>query len=208
MSCRCAKDVVEAFSVAPLARYNTRRHSLLNGVPVSRLQPRSWQDWRLDAALVTVEDTAFDHKTSNSASVRSRVKDFLTRRRQQRARDFELVEVDDVDILRYLLGKERGSYTALMFHAKFCTACKASLPLFQKLARKFGKRNAPVKFLSVAVTKENSQMLEDAFGIKKYPMAQIYHPDHGLVDERPILKKAFKHFEEKLRSIAVAKTDV
>lgn len=154
-------------------------------------------------------------------SVRSRVKEFILsqRRKLKNRTQPAVVEVEDMDIFRYLLGQERNSYTAVMFHAPFCKACKASLPLFERVAQRYknhqNKRisESPlhqgaeeeqvpqrIKFLSVTITKANAQFLQDVFGVTKFPLAQIYHPQDGLVDERPILRKLFPRFEQQIQS--------
>mmetsp|Transcript_7547 Transcript_7547/g.11936 ORF Transcript_7547/g.11936 Transcript_7547/m.11936 type:complete len:235 (+) Transcript_7547:104-808(+) len=150
------------------------------------------------AALVTS-----DPGTMKSPSIRARVRDFFLSQRRKTHKP-AVVEVEDVDVLKYMLGREQDdSYIALMFHAPFCKACQASLPMFERLARKYnrGRRKAPVKFLSVSVTQNNSDMLQEAFGVTKFPLARIYHPAEGLIDERPVLKKLFKDFEQRLQSV-------
>jgi thiol-disulfide isomerase/thioredoxin len=124
-----------------------------------------------------------------------------------------------MDVFRYLLGQERNAFTVVMFHAPFCKACKASLPMFERLASRYNQhqnnrinhepqpigededqRPQRIKFLSVTVTKANSQFLQDAFGVTKFPLAQIYHSQRGLVDERPLLRKLFPGFEKQVQA--------
>lgn len=61
-----------------------------------------------------------------------------------------------------------------------------------------------MRFLSVPVTQENAEQLQDRFGVTKFPLAHIYDPTEGLVDERPILRKLFSGFEERLASVVVS----
>merc|ERR1712166_1495287 len=132
-------------------------------------------------------------------------------------------EVKDIDSIRNLLGqgREEDTYTAVIFHAPFCKACKASLPLFEELAKQYSnnsnsnignqKKNEEeqkqiipnVKFLSVPVTQDNSKQLQEDFSVTRFPLAHIYDPQRGLIDERPLLKKMFSKFEERLESVVV-----
>merc|ERR1712071_312842 len=134
-------------------------------------------------------------------------------------------EVKDVDSIYSALGEgqKEAVYTAVIFHAPYCRACKASMPLFEELARQYNKRNKKytrqqkkqqpswlprkqpvVKFLSVPVTQHNSKDLQNEFAVTRFPLAHIYDPVDGLVDERPILRKLFSSFEERLESVVVA----
>jgi thiol-disulfide isomerase/thioredoxin len=211
---------VEAFTPSPITTSHVHQNQVVlqkdigTGIVDSRVVSQPQQHvQQLNAAFVT------DAETASSPSLRSRVKDFILSYREKRKP--VVMEVDDVDILRYMLVRKtttKDEYTALIFHAPFCKACQASMPLFQRLARKYTRRQekerqrklkgkyaedhgAPVRFLSVAVTQSNSKLLEETFGITKYPMARIYHPQKGLIDERPALKKLFRNFEETLQSI-------
>jgi thiol-disulfide isomerase/thioredoxin len=188
------------------------------GIPYSSLSPAVAQ---MAGVVLDAESIMSRTSSGGGPSIRSRVKDFiLTQRRKLKNRmQPAVVEIEDIDVFRYLLNHERNSYTAVMFHAPFCKACKASLPLYQRLARQYKRHKTTrtkeasiqqrdlqlrypqgIKFLSVAVTKDNSQFLEDVFGVTKFPLAQIYHPQDGLVDERPVLRKLFPGFETKLQS--------
>jgi len=128
-------------------------------------------------------------------------------------------EVKDIDAIKSLLGETRKQavYTAVIFHAPYCRACKASLPLFEELAKQYNKKNKlyddnkstqhkqpVVKFLSVPVTQDNSKDLQDQFKVTRFPLAHIYDPFDGLVDERPVLRKLFSGFEERLESVVGA----
>jgi thiol-disulfide isomerase/thioredoxin len=218
--------VVKAFTLTKTNRHG-HKPLIQNGLVVvdsrgmisQQQQSSSQQRQPLNAAFVSDPEAA-------SSSLRTRVKEFFLSYRRESDKP-AVMEVDDVDILRYLLGRKTTTttdeYTALIFHAPFCKACQASLPLFQRLARKYSRMQEkfrkrqrkskyspdhspppPVKFLSVAVTQANSKLLEEAFGITKYPMTRIYHPEQGLIDERPALKKLFKSFEDKLQSIVTS----
>lgn len=184
----------------------------------------------LKAAVVVDSSDSINPRSSHRGggpSIRSRVTNFIVsqRRKFKNRRRSAVMEVEDMDVFRYLLGQDRNAFTVVMFHAPFCKACKASLPLFEQLASRYNqlkinridrKSEQPendgdddddqrpasrrIKFLSVTVTKANSQFLQDTFGVTRFPLAQIYHSQRGLVDERPILRKLFPGFEKQVRS--------
>ncbi len=134
-------------------------------------------------------------------------------------------EVKDIDSIHSVLGEgqKEAVYTAVIFHAPYCRACKASMPLFEELARQYNEKNRKytkrqqkrswadpsplklpvVKFLSVPVTQDNSKELQDQFSVTKFPLVHIYDPIDGLVDERPVLRKLFSSFEKRLESVVV-----
>ncbi|KAL3927184.1 MAG: hypothetical protein SGARI_005394, partial [Bacillariaceae sp.] len=156
----------------------------------------------LRAVAVADDLTSSDRMGSSKKSIRKRVQDFVSR---QKTKSLNVLEVSDVDMLSYIVQNNDGlgsnsKLHCLMFHAPFCKACHASLPLFQRMAKKFGRRKADVQFLSVAVTRENSQLLQEKFGVTKFPTCQIRNQD-GLIEEQPVLKKLFKQFEERLHSV-------
>jgi thiol-disulfide isomerase/thioredoxin len=168
-----------------------------------------------------------DTGTAGGSSIRSRVKDLILsqRRKFKNRRRPAVVEVDDMDVFTYMLDQDnRDAFTVVMFHAPFCKACQASLPLFEQLASRYnlhknissrtdhnsrrpqgvkddnGSPSQRIKFLSVTVTKANSQFLQDSFGVSQFPLAQIYHSQRGLVDERPVLRKLFPVFEQQVQA--------
>eukprot|EP00536_Pseudo-nitzschia_multiseries_P012639 jgi/Psemu1/209301/e_gw1.494.24.1 len=187
-----------------------------------------------------------DPSSSSSDGIRSRVHSFLRSKKTRKNKFVE--EVTDIDAIKHLLGesKRATAYTAVIFHAPYCKACKASMPLFEKLAKKYtskaqkqgriintsswiasksalqrqeseeasattatgsidSDRQEPnVRFLSVPVTQDNAEQLQDRFGVTKFPLAHIYDPMEGLVDERPVLRKLFAGFEERLASVVVS----
>mmetsp|Transcript_6004 Transcript_6004/g.17082 ORF Transcript_6004/g.17082 Transcript_6004/m.17082 type:complete len:289 (+) Transcript_6004:146-1012(+) len=189
-----------------------------------------------------------DHSSNTSEGIRSRVQSFL--RSKKTSKNKVVQEVTDIDAIKHLLGesKRAAAYTAVIFHAPYCKACKASMPLFERLAKKYsskaGKKNGmkknsswiaskpslereesqqtptttaasmefdqqepSVRFLSVPVTQENAEELQDRFGVTKFPLAHIYDPMEGLVDERPVLRKLFAGFEERLASVVVSSSN-
>ena len=161
------------------------------------------------AALVdSTPDGATTTQTATKR-IRTRIRKILSVPSSKRKTAVE--EVTDIDAMLHVLrqGRDRGEYTAVMFHAPFCRACKASLPLFEKLARRRRysnkkKGSSRVKFFSVAVTQENSERIKEVFSVTKFPVAHIYDPNRGRVDELPVLRKLFPNFERRLESVLLA----
>ncbi len=199
----------------------TTQSRTTKGTPSSELTARK-------AALV---DSS--HLSEGNPGIRDRVNSFL---RSKKKKSKVVQEVKDVDSIHSVLGEgqKEAVYTAVIFHAPYCRACKASMPLFEELARQYNKKNRKytkqrkkrswmasssssspsdqsfkpckqpvVKFLSVPVTQANSKELQDQFSVTKFPLAHIYDPVDGLVDERPVLRKLFSAFEERLESVVV-----
>jgi thiol-disulfide isomerase/thioredoxin len=179
-----------------------------------------------NAALV---DTNGSNPAGNvKKGIKSRVNKFLRSKQIKNKNKSVVQEVKDIDSIRNLLGqgREEDTYTAVIFHAPFCKACRASLPLFEELAKQYSnnsnsnnsnnnignqKKNEEeqkqiipnVKFVSVPVTQDNSKQLQEDFSVTRFPLAHIYDPKRGLIDARPVLKKMFPKFEERLESVVV-----
>ena len=171
--------------------------------------------------LIARKAALVDSSLERNPGIKDRVNSFL----QSKKRESKVVqEVKDIDSIHSVLGEgqKEAVYTAVIFHAPYCRACKASMPLFEELARQYNKKNRKytkrqkkqswdsmpakqpvVKFLSVPVTKDNSKELQDQFSVTKFPLAHIYDPVDGLVDERPVLRKLFSGFEKRLESVVV-----
>ena len=182
------------------------------------------------AALV--DSSHLEPPTSAGKGLRDRVNSFL---RSKKKRSKIVQEVKDIDSIYSVLGEgqKEAVYTAVIFHAPYCRACKASMPLFEALAKQYNRRNKKyakqrksrwgssnnnnsylqssetarkqpvVRFLSVPVTQDNSKELQERFAVTKFPLAHIYDPFEGLIDERPVLRKLFSAFERRLESVVV-----
>lgn len=176
-----------------------------------------------------VDSSHLTDGTSRSNSIRVRVSNYI---RSKKRKSKVVKEVKDVDSIHKALleNQQEGVYTAIMFHASYCRACKASMPLYEDLARQYkkkGKKDAKkqqqqrsnasstttswnrskqpvVRFLSVPVTQQNSKELRERFSVTQFPLARIYDPLDGLVDERPLLRKLFSGFERRLGSVLEA----
>ncbi len=132
------------------------------------------------------------------ASLRSRVGsalgDIQRRIRLQRPTTVEVIE--DVSDFDSILKSTKEQFVAVFFHSPVCKACQAAAPHFYKLSQKY----SDVKFLSVPLTPGNKETLQQELGVYKFPFGHIYHSEHGLLDELPILRKLVPHFEERLKS--------
>ena len=192
------------------ASFRKSKSRTTNGKPSSEIISRK-------AALV---DSS--HLSKRNPGIRDRVNSFL---RSKKRKSKVVQEVKDIDSIHSVLGEgqKEAVYTAVIFHAPYCRACKASMPLFEELARQYNKKNRKytkrqqkrswaepsplklpvVKFLSVPVTQDNSKELQDQFSVTKFPLVHIYDPIDGLVDERPALRKLFSSFEKRLESVVV-----
>ncbi|VEU45314.1 unnamed protein product [Pseudo-nitzschia multistriata] len=241
------------------AQHDNRKHPPSN---VPGVSPRTTTSTARSAALVDMEGASpsGSRRESGGIRIRSRVQTFLKKRK--RGNKF-VQEVTDIDAVKGLIVESgrTAAYTAVIFHAPYCKACKASMPLFENLAKKYTSPNGPppkqrrrkqqhpanqcpsrqrpsdpvwaaassssgrgelfgegspalsgapapegplppdVRFVSVPVTQENAAALEDGFGVTRFPLAHIYDPKEGLVDERPVLRKRFAGFEERLASV-------
>lgn len=118
------------------------------------------------------------------------IKQRIRRRRPQ----VEVVE--DVSDFDGILKRTKEQFVAVFFHSPVCKACQAAAPHYYKLSQKYSN----VKFLSVPLTPGNKQTLQQDMGVKKFPFGHIYHSQHGLLDELPVLRKLIPHFEERLQT--------
>jgi thiol-disulfide isomerase/thioredoxin len=131
------------------------------------------------------------------ASLRSRVGFALGDFKRRIVRSRPNVEViEDVSDFDSILKSTKEQFVAVFFHSPVCKACQAAAPHFYKLSQKYSN----VKFLSVPLTPGNKLTLQQDMGVKKFPFGHIYHSQHGLLDELPILRKLIPHFEERLLS--------
>lgn len=103
--------------------------------------------------------------------------------------------IEDVSDLNSIVRSTKEQFVAVFFHSPVCKACQAAAPHYYKLSRKY----SDVKFLSVPLTPGNEETLKHDLGVKKFPFGHIYHSQHGLLDELPILRKFIPHFEERLQ---------
>jgi thiol-disulfide isomerase/thioredoxin len=110
--------------------------------------------------------------------------------------------VEDFEEFKKIVQDETQNVVAVMFYSPVCKACQAAKPLYNKLAQKYTQ----VKFISVPMTKANSNGLA-SLGVSKFPFGQIYDPKEGLVDEVGLLRKLIPRFEESLRSHVAQRND-
>jgi thiol-disulfide isomerase/thioredoxin len=125
-------------------------------------------------------------------SLGDRMKDMLGNLNLKR-RPVEIVHT--LEEFKEVVGNEQQCFVAVMFHAKWCRSCKATLPHFYKMAKKYPK----IKFVDVPVNESNAQMLRE-LGVEKFPLGHIYDPSSGLVEEQSILRQLIPKFEAKLLS--------
>lgn len=122
------------------------------------------------------------------------------KRRIRRGRAATVEVIEDVSDFDSILKSSKEQFVAVFFHSPVCKACQAAAPHFYKLSQKYSN----VKFLSVPLTPGNKQTLQQDLGVKKFPFGHIYHSQHGLLDELPILRKLIPNFEARLQSHVLA----
>ena len=115
--------------------------------------------------------------------------------------------VQTVEEFQQIIGFEKEQLVAVLYAAPWCRACKAVTPKFLQLAQRYAKiakrkRRQPSqstpKFVQVPVSQDNMNVLK-GLGVEKFPMYQLYHPQHGLVASGPFLRKVVHEFEDTLR---------
>lgn len=85
------------------------------------------------------------------------------------------------------------------FYAPWCRACKSIAPSYSRIVKQFGDAN--IKFVDVPIDAVNNEVHRE-LGIKTYPLAQIYHPQAGLLEQRKIGRIHLPEFHQILRSYA------
>ena len=108
------------------------------------------------------------------------------------------------EFLELIRGDEKHedrTIIVIQWHAKWCKACQAILPLYNKLARKYQEHEVQtrVKFVQIAVTDKNLNLHQEFVRLPSLPYAHIYHPSHGLVEELKVSKPHFRKFEQAIR---------
>lgn len=137
------------------------------------------------------------HDYGDTSTLRSRVGSALGDIKRRIVRQRPRVEViEDVSDFDSILKGTKEQFVAVFFHSPVCKACQAAAPHFYKLAQKYSN----VKFVSVPLTPGNKETLQQDLGVKKFPFGHIYHSQHGLLDELPILRKLVPNFEARLKS--------
>jgi thiol-disulfide isomerase/thioredoxin len=121
-----------------------------------------------------------------------------------------ITEVETLQEYKRVVAQETSALVVVLFYAPWCRACKATQPLFRKLAREYNDRPStasttrdsqqlPVKFVRVPLTPTNGY-LHAGLGVPSLPYAHIYHPTVGLVEECKLNKKVFDTFSVTLQS--------
>ncbi|KAL7463819.1 hypothetical protein ACHAXS_005316 [Conticribra weissflogii] len=107
-------------------------------------------------------------------------------------KSYNIITVDKLEDYKSVVVDESDKIVVVRFFAQWCKSCKASAPLYRKLASKYSPE---VKFVDAPLTKETAFMHE-GLGVPSVPFGHIYHPEVGLVEERKLNKKVFSEFEE------------
>mmetsp|Transcript_28804 Transcript_28804/g.62049 ORF Transcript_28804/g.62049 Transcript_28804/m.62049 type:complete len:210 (-) Transcript_28804:1130-1759(-) len=115
-----------------------------------------------------------------------------------------VLRVESIEEYKEKVVNEKECITVVRFYSSYCRSCRASEPLFYKLASDFSKLRGVhsgecndleckpgligVNFVEVPLTPDTN-ILHEALGVPSLPWTHIYHPDAGLVEERRVSKK-------------------
>ena len=129
----------------------------------------------------------------------------LFRRLQPDTPATELItEVSTLQDYKRVVADDHVNLVVVLFFAPWCRACKATQPLYRKLAREYSSSASTtagsassVIFVKVPLTQTNG-FLHDGLGVPSLPYAHIYHPTAGLVEERKLNKHVFAEFRDVL----------
>ena len=110
--------------------------------------------------------------------------------------------VESIQEYKDIVVNESNQITVVRFFASYCASCRASAPLFYKLAYDYATHSSAlarnVNFVEVPLTKQ-TKLLHEALGIPSFPFSHIYHPQAGLCEERAVSKKHIAEVEGILR---------
>ena len=110
--------------------------------------------------------------------------------------------VESIQEYKDIVVNASNQITVVRFFASYCASCRASAPLFYKLAYDYATHSSAlarnVKFVEVPLTKQ-TKLLHEALGIPSLPFSHIYHSDAGLCEERAVSKKHIAEVEGILR---------
>jgi thiol-disulfide isomerase/thioredoxin len=112
-------------------------------------------------------------------------------------------EVSTLPDYKRVVADETEQMVVVLFHAHWCRACKATLPLFRKLARDYPE----IMFVRVPLTQDNG-FLHDGLGVPSLPFGHLYHPSAGLVEERKLNKHVFGEFRHVLKDYVRGYCDI
>ena len=127
------------------------------------------------------------------------------RRRKKAGKRSNVLRVESITEYKRKVVDEKESIIVVRFYASFCRSCRASEPLFYKLASDF--EHLGVKFVEVPLTKD-TKVLHDALEVPSLPWTHIYHPDAGLVEERKVSKKFIDEVRKCLRCYVYGECDL
>eukprot|EP01083_Nonionella_stella_P236095 829505_1 len=130
----------------------------------------------------------------------------------QRKQKHNILHVESVTEYKEKVVDEKESITVVRFYSKYCRSCRASEPLFYKLAADFQQQQqqqhrVKVKFVEVPLNKD-TRILHEALGVPSLPWTHIYHPDAGLVEERKVSKKYIDEVGNCLRCYVYGECDL
>lgn len=137
-----------------------------------------------------------------------------------------VLRVESIKEYKEKVVNEKECITVVRFYSRNCRSCRASQPLFYKLASDFNIHHHSgdshdseleqcsqqpgfigVNFVEVPLTKDTS-ILHEALAVPSLPWTHIYHPDAGLVEERRVSKKYIDEVRTCLRCYVYGECDL
>lgn len=128
-----------------------------------------------------------------------------TKKRKQQKKLEWIHFVDTIEDYKSTVVDEKSCIVVVRFFASWCRSCKASEPLFKRMAGSYG--SDVVKFVEVPLTKETAY-IQEGLGVPSVPYGHIYHPEVGLVEEMKISKPNFREFRDKLKTYVKGSCDL
>mmetsp|Transcript_5344 Transcript_5344/g.6162 ORF Transcript_5344/g.6162 Transcript_5344/m.6162 type:complete len:227 (+) Transcript_5344:132-812(+) len=116
---------------------------------------------------------------------------------ERRKKSNRICFVDTIEDYKNTVVDESTCIVVVRFYASWCRSCKASEPLFKRMANSY--ESDVVKFVEVPLTKETAY-IQEGLGVPSVPYGHIYHPQVGLVEEMKISKPNFRGFRNVLQT--------
>ena len=173
--------------------------------------------------VVAIETEAFISRNAPSTTKILHSSSYLPaianplRRRSNSKKKTNIIHVESVEEYKEKVVNENECISVVRFYSQYCKSCRASEPLFYKLASDFSNVSAEdshlhddgikVHFVEVPLNKHTS-ILHEALEVPSLPWSHIYHPDAGLVEERAVSKKYINEVRKCLRCYVYGECDL
>ena len=176
-------SLAESFATSPSTIGNTKKH-----IPAA------------------ASSTSSLHALANPfKSKRSEAEEDTKPKKKKTGQRSNILHIETINDYKEEVVDEKEQITVVRFYSRYCRSCRASEPLFYKLASDFQEQG--VKFVEVPLTKDTN-VLHEALGVPSLPWTHIYHPDAGLVEERKVSKKFIDEVRNSLRCYVYGECDL